>query len=133
MNCLIDTQIAIWFLVASEKLKSNVSQILTNGNNTIYLSQTSLFEIAIKQSIGKLQELDKSTTYIAELLELDNIEILAIHNRHIENYKDLSFFENHKDPFDRLIIATALTENLTLISSDEKFKLYSDIVELIEA
>jgi PIN domain nuclease of toxin-antitoxin system len=89
---LIDTQILIWYQLESSKLSPKIYQLLTDIKNTILVSQTSLFEIAIKQKIGKLPEL--------------NIPIE--------------------------ILATAHFENIPIISSDEKFSLYQDIIQFID-
>lgn len=134
MEYLIDTQIIIWFQLFDKKLNSSTYELLVDDKNTIYVSQVSLFEIAIKQKIGKLPELDKPIDEIIELIKKDGFEILPIKNKHIAAYHSVPFFADiHKDPFDRLIIATALSERLPIISADEKFKLYDSIIKLIEA
>lgn len=134
MEYLIDTQIIIWFQLFDKKLNSSTYELLVDDKNTIYVSQVSLFEIAIKQKIGKLPELGKPIDEIIELIKKDGFEILPIKNKHISAYQSVPFFpELHKDPFDRLIIATALSENLPVISADEKFKLYDSLITLIEA
>jgi PIN domain nuclease of toxin-antitoxin system len=63
----------------------------------------------------------------------DNFVLLEISTAHISKYDFVPLIEDHKDPFDRLIIATALSENLPLISADEKFKNYDSVITLIEA
>ena len=133
MLYLADTQIAIWFLLEDSKLSPVIYAELTDSKNTIFVSQVSLFEIAIKQKIGKLPELDKPINKLIELIEKADFEILPIRNKHIVAYNSIQLFDNHKDPFDRLIIATALSENLTIISADEKFKFYLPHIQLIEA
>lgn len=133
MKYLIDTQILIWFDLSSPRLKSNILDILVNPKNKIFVPQVSLFEIAVKQNIGKLPELLWTTEVIAKQMEKDGFELLKIENSHIQRFINLPVFDNHRDPFDRLIIASALTENLTIISTDEKFKLYLLDIQLIEA
>jgi PIN domain nuclease of toxin-antitoxin system len=131
MTFLIDTQILIWFQLNDAKLKKSIVEILGDFENTIYVSQVSLLEIAVKQSIGKLPELTKSIQLLTNLIQSDGFEILTIKNDHISTYHKVPLFENHRDPFDRLLIATALSENINLISADEKFKFYSALVNLI--
>lgn len=131
MTFLIDTQILIWFQLNDAKLKKSIVEILGDFENTIYVSQVSLLEIAVKQSIGKLPELTKSIQLLTNLIQSDGFEILAIKNDHISTYHKVPLFENHRDSFDRLLIATALSENINLISADEKFKFYSALVNLI--
>ena len=134
MSYLIDTQILIWFQLFDTKLKPEIYELITDDEDTIFVSQVSLFEIAIKQKIGKLSELDKRIGDLITLIKKDGFEILPIKNEHIVAYNDVPLFaDQHKDPFDRLIIATAISENLPIISADEKFKLYGSLINLIEA
>jgi PIN domain nuclease of toxin-antitoxin system len=132
MTYLIDTQILIWYQLFDKKLKSMVYDILTDENNKILVSQVSLYEIAIKQKIGKMPEIEVSIEKLIELIEKDGFEILALKNQHINHYDAIPLFDDHKDPFDRLILATTLSEKIPVISADENFKLYRDLIELIE-
>lgn len=94
------------------------------------VSKTSLFEIAIKKNIGKLN-IYSSFDFIENELGKLKINILEIELNHLEFYLNIPQFSTHKDPFDRLIISTAAVENLKIITKDEKFNLYSDIVETV--
>ena len=132
MNYLIDTQIVIWFQLFDTRLSPSVYDLLTDGCNAIFVSQISLFEIAIKQKIGKLPEFDKTIDEIIDFVEKDNFEILPVKNRHITFYNKIPLHPQHKDPFDRLIIAAALSENLPIISANEKFRLYVPQIQFIE-
>lgn len=133
MKFLIDTQILIWFNLDNGKLEQRILDLITNPTNTVYVSQISLFEIAVKQNVGKLSDLDWDTFTIKKQLEKDGFQFLNIENKHIQRYISLTIFDSHRDPFDRLLISTAISERLTVISADEKFKLYSSQIELIEA
>ena len=75
MNYIIDTQILLWFILGNDKLKPPIFEILINRRNNIYVSQISLFEIAIKQSVGKLAGLKLSIEELARQLKADNFEI----------------------------------------------------------
>jgi PIN domain nuclease of toxin-antitoxin system len=132
MTYLIDTQILIWYQLFDKKLKSTVYDILTDDNNKILVSQVSLYEIAIKQKIGKMPEIQVSIEQLVQLIEKDSFEILALKNQHINQYYAIPLFDDHKDPFDRLILATSLSEQIPIISADENFKLYRDLIKLIE-
>ena len=132
MTYLIDTQILIWYQLIDQKLKSPVYAILTDESNKILVSQVSLYEIAIKQKIGKMPEIQISISQLVELIQKDGFEILGIKNQHINQYDAIPLFSDHKDPFDRLILATALSEQIPIISADENFKLYREIIDLIE-
>ena len=130
MEYLIDTQIIIWSIISPKKLSMRVREILQN--HSIGVSQVSLFEIAIKQKIGKLSEINLSTEELIIRLLTDNFKILSIKDAHIVSYNDIPLMPNHRDPFDRLILATAFSEDLPIISSDENFKLYVPQIQLIE-
>ena len=132
MKCLIDTQILIWYQLDSGRLSKNSIDILLNLSNQIYVSQVTIFELAIKQKVGKLPEFGISIDQLISLIKRDGFEILQIQGKHIVAYSEIPLLPNHRDPFDRLIIATALYEQMPLISADEKFKSYKGIIDLIE-
>lgn len=130
MDFIIDTQILIWSVISPNKLSSKVREILEN--NSIGVSQISLYEIAIKQKIGKLSELDLSISDLINCLSKDGFEIISLKNSHIEAYERVQLIDTHRDPFDRLLLATSLSENIPIISADEKFKGYISQIQLIE-
>ncbi len=117
MDILLDTHILLWHLSDDDKLSLERSNLLNNLDNTNYISIASIWEIAIKQNIGKLR-IQQS---IYELIP-DNTTILGIDLPHINQLQNLPF--HHKDPFDRMIIAQAKVENLNLMSSDGAFEKY---------
>jgi PIN domain nuclease of toxin-antitoxin system len=129
---LIDTHIAIWALQNNNKLSSKIKSILEDESIEIFLSQVSLYEIAIKQKIGKLPEVQLSIRDLVIELELIDFQIMPIKNEHIDTYNLIDLVEDHRDPFDRLIIPTAFNENIPLISADEKFKNYQSQIQLID-
>lgn len=110
MKFLIDTQILIWFNLDNGKLKQRILDLITNPTNIVYVSQISLFEIAVKQNVGKLSDLKCYTFTIKKQLEKDGIQFLNIENKHIHRYISLTKFDSHRDPFDRLLISTAISE-----------------------
>lgn len=133
MRYLIDTQILIWFQLNDKRLNTEIMLMLTDPNNIIYVSLISLYEIAIKQKTGKLPDLPVSVEDILSVAAQDDFKILPILENHISGYNRIPLHDTHKDPFDRLIVAIALNENLILISADEKFKLYTTQIKLVEA
>lgn len=117
---IIDTHVLLWYLRNS----GDLSELALNTINTtelIYTSVASLWEIAIKQSIGKL-DLDFSITQIENLCNEKDIQILPIKSKHLDKLKNLPKY--HGDPFDRLIISQALAENLTIITRDSTIPNY---------
>lgn len=129
MPFLLDTQVAIWTLTNPGKLPLSLYHSLQN--ETLVVSEASLFEIAIKQKVGKLPDLSATISEIARQLVADGITLIPLAIKHISAYDQIPFFDDHRDPFDRLILATALAEHMPVVSADEKFTRYRNVVELI--
>jgi PIN domain nuclease of toxin-antitoxin system len=129
---LIDTHVLIWSLQNSPKLSNKWKQLLEDEKNVIWVSQVSLFEIAIKQKLGKLPDLKISIEELIKELILVDFQILPIKNDHINAYHAIPLMDDHRDPFDRLLIATAFQEEIPLISADEKFKKYQSQIQIID-
>jgi PIN domain nuclease of toxin-antitoxin system len=127
MRALLDTNSFLWFISGNDKLSNTAKSFITDLNNELILSTASLWEIAIKVSLGKLELLQPFNTLIPQQLDENDIAILPITLEHLSGLIDLSF--HHRDPFDRLIIAQALTEEIPVISSDSAFSEYP--VEII--
>ncbi|MGG7666141.1 type II toxin-antitoxin system VapC family toxin [Dyadobacter sp. BHUBP1] len=101
--------------------------------HAIFVSHVSLLEIAIKQKIGKLPDLPISINELEKVILADGFGLIPISAAHIDNYNVIPLHEEHRDPFDRLILATAYSEKMPIISADGNFKIYSEIISLIEA
>lgn len=129
MPFLLDTQVAIWKLTNPGKLPTPLYH--SHQNETLVVSEVSLFEIAIKQKVGKVPDLSATISEIAERLTDDGITLISVTVRRISAYDQIPFFDDNRDPFDRLILATALAEQMPVISADEKFTRYRDVVQLI--
>ena len=126
MSFLLDTHILLWFLENDSKLSNQVREVIINPNNLVFVSAISAWEISIKQSLGKLI----APNNLEEALRFSRLEVLAMTLAHGIKVADLPM--HHKDPFDRMLIAQALVEGLTIITVDHKFKLY-DVPLLIIA
>ena len=125
MQYLLDSHTFIWFINGDAQLSSNAKrQILDFPNSTCFVSIASLWEIAIKINIGKLS-FKKPFKNIEEEIVKNNFELLPLKFEHILHISNLPM--KHRDPFDRILIAQALEENLTIISRDQNFKLYKNI------
>jgi len=133
MNHLIDTQVLIWYQLQSDRLNPKVYALIKNPEQQILVSVVSLFEIAIKQKIGKLPEFDVPISVLSEVISRDGFSLLGIDAAHIARYGDIPLLPQHRDPFDRLLLATALHENIPIISADQNFALYQPQIELIYA
>lgn len=129
MTYLIDTHILLWALNEPEKLSNHHRKLIEDKNNTIVVSSFSYIEIAIKQKLGKIDDCDlNALSEYALTKEFTNLDITI---RHIELYKELPLMPEHRDPFDRFIISTAIAENMKLITVDPKFQFYKNLLDII--
>jgi PIN domain nuclease of toxin-antitoxin system len=103
-------------------LPSSITAIINDGRNDILLSIASVWEMAIKQSTGKLNLGTPYSSFIAEQIRLNSMELLPVRLEHLDIITTLPL--HHRDPFDRLLIAQAMVENIILISADSVFSLY---------
>lgn len=131
MNILVDTHILIWVLDEQKRLSTLRKELLADYSNTVILSQVSLMELAIKKSLNKLPDFVPDIGEVANRWLKNGYEILHLSNDHIFAYQELPLFAEHKDPFDRFLIATALAEQMDVMTSDEKFKLYAPLINII--
>jgi len=118
---LLDTHAIIWYLEDLPKIPQEMKEIIKLSENNIYICSISLWEIAIKINLGKL---DLALTFDELLNEIKNSDfiILQIEDEYLKGLSSLPYL--HKDPFDRLIISTALAEDLTIITIDENIQKY---------
>jgi PIN domain nuclease of toxin-antitoxin system len=130
-NYLLDTHCLLWFQENNPKIPEQIMEIIQNPENTILFSQVSLFEISIKQKIGKLPAFNASVYEIYQQGINDGFTFINIQNQHIYSYHNIPLVKDHRDPFDRLLLATALEETATFISADEQLFLYAEIIEIL--
>ncbi len=128
---LLDTHCLLWFQENNSHIPNRVLKILEQPDNTILFSQVSLFELAIKLKLGKLKDFFATIEDVYTQALADQFTYLSIQKEHIYKYQEVPLFEKHGDPFDRLLIATAIEEGAIILSVDEKFKLYKDHVEVL--
>jgi len=122
MNLLLDTHTFLWFVAGDSKLSQPARSVIEDVNNNRYVSMASLWEIAIKVSIGKLLLSEPVETLIPEQLAKNRIELLDISVEHTALIASMPF--HHRDPFDRLLIAQSKVEQMTLVSVDAVFDAY---------
>lgn len=120
---LLDTCAFLWFLYDDEKLTDKIADCIEESEN-VYLSIASLWEIAIKKTIKKL-DIPDTVMELERKCNEKSISILPIKTAYLEIIQDLPMI--HNDPFDRLIIATAIEENYILITEDEKIRKYQEV------
>ena len=118
---LLDTHTVLWFLGGDEKLSPKAKRIISDADNICFLSMASIWEIAIKVKLGKLQ-LGVSLQEFYNVVSANSIKILPISFDHINQILKLE--DIHRDPFDRMILAQAFTEQLIILSRDNNFIKY---------
>lgn len=123
MKYLLDTHTLLWIITEDHKLSENAKSIYLNSDNQIYFSIASLWELAIKLSLNKITLEHSLEEFTEDHITGNDIEIIDIILPHVFRVERLPF--HHRDPFDRLIIAQAIEENLSIISSDRVFDLYN--------
>lgn len=122
MRLLLDTHTLLWIVTDDEKLGKKAKLLYLDNQNDIYLSIASIWEMAIKTSLNKLELGDTLENFVAHHIKGNNIRILNIGLSHLYKIENLPF--HHRDPFDRLIIAQSMAENYPILSSDNRFDLY---------
>ena len=123
MKLLLDTHAFLWFVQGSSRLSPRAQALIEDEANEVFLSVVSLWEIAIKVSLGKLQLLQPFETLISQQLRLNAIALLGITPHHTAGIIALPF--HHRDPFDRLLIAQAQAEQMLIVGGDPAFDAYS--------
>ena len=122
MKLLLDTCCWLWWLSDTQKLSEQQLNALISRQNQLFLSVATLWELSIKINTGKLAIPQPLNKLVAQECPQDNIKIIDIKSIHAIESGSLPL--HHKDPFDRMIITQAITENLTVITSDKVFQKY---------
>lgn len=117
MRYLLDTHALLWARAAPALLSDEAQAVFESSDTTLYVSMATLWECAIKRSIGKLELPDNFYEIVAE-----DYEILGIELSHLVAYAELPM--HHRDPFDRLLVAQARLSDLTLLSRDPNIAKY---------
>ena len=121
MKYLLDTHTILWGSENSGKLSNTARDIINDKSIEIYVSISSLWEFSIKYSMGKLK-FEGGLSHLCEVVEQAGFIVLPITQQYLAAVIDLPFI--HRDPFDRLLIATAKTDGLTILTSDEHIPQY---------
>ncbi|NEQ74409.1 MAG: type II toxin-antitoxin system VapC family toxin [Okeania sp. SIO2C9] len=123
MRLLLDTHSLIWFFTGSSNLSDTGRILMENPTHQKLISLASVWEMAIKQSKGKLTLTLPLEPYIEEKIKLEDFATLPIKLKHLSLVSNLPF--HHNDPFDRLLIAQAITEKIPILSRDSIFDQYN--------
>jgi PIN domain nuclease of toxin-antitoxin system len=127
VKVLLDTHVLVWAATTPERL-GDATGLIAGADNRL-LSAVSVWEVAIKQRLGKLSvgsDVHTWTRRVARELVLDHLPVTAEHAAAVEHLPDL-----HRDPFDRLLVAQAVAEGALLLTADERLTGYGDTVRLV--
>ena len=122
MRILIDTHALLWYLQGDANLSNLALTTIESKDNNVFVSIVTLWEIAIKSRLGKLELQRPFENLEADLQQLD-IKILPINFAELDIYRSLPL--HHRDPFDRILIAQSIGNSLTMITRDALFEPYS--------
>jgi len=122
LNLVLDTNAFLWIVSDDKKLSRKAKKLFLNKSNEIYLSAASIWEMAIKISLGKLTLDEPLESFIETHAVGNNVKILDIRSKHLYKIENLPF--HHRDPFDRIIIAQCMIENYFIVGSDKAFDSY---------
>lgn len=125
MNLLLDTHIALWAITDSPKLSQKARELIESPKTTIWISVASLWEIAIKYSLGR-GDMPISSQQAMSYFRESGYRFLAVEAEHAVAVEELP--THHQDPFDRILVAQALVEPMRLITHDSLVALYSDTI-----
>lgn len=123
MKLLLDTHTFLWFITGASQLSVNARLVIEDPSNDKFVSIVSLWEIALKFSLGKLTLQDDFDVLFPNQLVINGFEELSIENKHFYELVRMPF--HHRDPFDRLMIAQAISEKMSVVSIDAAFDNYS--------
>jgi len=128
VRILLDTQIALWWQTGDRRLERGARQFLESADDQVLVSRASLWELAIKVAVGKLPV---NLRLFATQVEEFGFSWLEITSAHLFKVAELPALPNHKDPFDRLLVAQARTEPLILLTADARLGQYGDLVRVV--
>ena len=115
MDILLDTCSALWYFNGNDEIPQSSRDTILNPDNAIYISIATVWEIAVKISIGKLNFRDGLNGFI-KAIDDEGFSLLDITTEHIKTVKALPFI--HRDPFDRMLVAQAIVEEMPIMTAD---------------
>lgn len=122
MTLLLDTHTFLWFWWDDPRLSETARQAISDANNRKLISTAGCWEIAIKVSLKKLDLGAPYRGFIHQHMVRNNFELLSIADEHLATVVELPF--HHRDPFDRMMVAQSISEQMAIVSADPQFDLY---------
>jgi PIN domain nuclease of toxin-antitoxin system len=122
MRILLDTQCWLWMALAPERFSARSRRLVEARETVLYLSAASAWEVAIKHALGKLRLPEPPVTYVPSRVAALGVQPLPIDHQHALHVATLP--PHHRDPFDRLLIAQAQIDDLSILTADPLFAAY---------
>lgn len=122
LKLLLDTHAFIWFAIGATQLSANARALIEDATNEKFVSLASVWEMAIKISLNKMTVSAPLETFVQNQLKINGFKLLPVKLNHAAFVETMPF--HHKDPFDRLLIAQAETEQISIVSIDAAFDAY---------
>jgi len=122
VKLLLDTHAFLWWVEGAPAIGRRARAAISNPDNEVLFSIASFWELAIKLSLGKLRLTQKLDRFVPEQLRVNGFSLLDLRLPHVVRVAKLPF--RHRDPFDRLLVAQALEDDLTIVSADRVFRKY---------
>ena len=122
MQLLLDTHVFLWWVEGSIELSRKATRAIRDPGNECFVSVASFWEMAIKASLGKLRLDAPLEEFVPEQMAANRFRLLQIDFRHVVGVAGLPF--HHRDPFDRLLVAQAVSESMAIVSADRTIKRY---------
>ena len=123
MRILLDTHAFLWWVTDSDELSRRARRLIADGSNEIFFSAASAWEIGIKSGLRRITLPEDPETFVMDQLEQNAFQILPVQLRHALRVADLP--DLHRDPFDRVLLAQARSEELAFLSRDRRLADYS--------
>jgi PIN domain nuclease of toxin-antitoxin system len=116
MKVLLDTHVFLWWIMGDPRLPANVFDFISDGNNELFFSAASCWEIAIKAQLGRVEITNELEDFIPDQMVKNAVQGLAIYLSHALHVYNLP--NHHRDPFDRMLVAQAQIEKIPIVTSD---------------
>ena len=123
MRLLLDTDVLLWSATAPDELRTEARHAIEDGSNEVLVSAVSAWEIAIKQSLGKLELAAPAETWLPRVMTRSGFAVAEVTVRAALGVRALPW--HHRDPFDRMLIAQAIEGGYTLVTRDQAFGHYA--------
>lgn len=126
MRLLLDTHVAVWTILETRKVPQRILRMIADPTNEIFVSTVSVWEVGLKFGAGRSRRTSRPREDLAREFELAGYTFLDVSIRHAIAFED--YASAHPDPFDRMILTQALTDQLRLVTVDARLASYSDTV-----